>query len=77
MVAPGRELASQIASVLEKLLEGTGIRSSMAIGGANPMRQVEKIRRTKPQVRLERAEGSFEGPEARERCDKACRGVRA
>ena len=49
-MAPGRELASQIFSVCEKLIAGLGLRSAMVIGGANVLRQVEKIKRLKPQV---------------------------
>ncbi|CAM9698358.1 unnamed protein product [Sphacelaria rigidula] len=51
VVAPGRELASQISSVCDKLIEGLGIRSAMIIGGANAQRQVEKVKKVKPQVR--------------------------
>lgn len=50
-MAPGRELASQIFSVCEKLIQGLGLRTAMVIGGANALRQVEKVRKVKPQVR--------------------------
>ncbi|CAM9994755.1 unnamed protein product, partial [Ectocarpus sp. 4 AP-2014] len=50
VVAPGRELASQIFSVCEKLIQGTGLRSTMVIGGANALRQVERIKKVKPQI---------------------------
>lgn len=52
-MAPGRELASQIFSVCEKLIQGTGLRSTMVIGGANALRQVERFKKVKPQVRME------------------------
>lgn len=51
VVAPGRELASQISSVCDTLIEGLGLRSAMVIGGANSQRQVEKVKKIKPQVR--------------------------
>lgn len=50
VLAPGRELASQILSVCEKLLSGLGLRSTMVIGGASAVRQREKIKKVKPQV---------------------------
>ncbi|CAN0186690.1 unnamed protein product, partial [Ectocarpus fasciculatus] len=50
VVAPGRELASQIFSVCEKLIQGTGLRSTMVIGGANALRQVERFKKVKPQI---------------------------
>lgn len=40
VVAPGRELGSQIFAVAQQLMEGTGIRTQMLIGGANVNRQV-------------------------------------
>lgn len=51
VVAPGRELASQIFSVCERLTEGLGLRSAMVIGGANALRQVDRLKKVKPQVR--------------------------
>eukprot|EP00953_Heterococcus_sp_UTEX-ZZ885_P022805 12590-Heterococcus_DN1.PRE.3 len=39
VIAPGRELGSQIYAVAEALTQGTGIRSQMLIGGANVNRQ--------------------------------------
>lgn len=53
-MAPGRELASQIFSVCEKLIHGTGLRSTMVIGGANALRQVDRFKKVKPQVGMER-----------------------
>eukprot|EP00752_Nemacystus_decipiens_P001692 g1639.t2 len=50
VVAPGRELASQIFSVCERLIEGSGLRSAMVIGGANALRQVERVKKVKPQI---------------------------
>ncbi|CAM9570343.1 unnamed protein product, partial [Choristocarpus tenellus] len=50
IIAPGRELASQINSVCERLTEGMGLRTVMTIGGANPLRQIERIRKVKPQI---------------------------
>eukprot|EP00903_Cladosiphon_okamuranus_P009679 g9209.t1 len=50
VVAPGRELASQIFSVCERLIEGSGLRSALIIGGANALRQVERVKKVKPQI---------------------------
>ncbi|CAM9637109.1 unnamed protein product, partial [Hapterophycus canaliculatus] len=50
VVAPGRELASQIFSVCERLIQGSGLRSAMIIGGANALRQVERVKKVKPQI---------------------------
>lgn len=50
IVAPTRELAMQIAGECTRLSEGTGIVSLSLIGGANPTRQVEKLRRRSPNV---------------------------
>eukprot|EP00588_Corethron_pennatum_P029511 CAMPEP_0194336122 /NCGR_PEP_ID=MMETSP0171-20130528/71928_1 /TAXON_ID=218684 /ORGANISM="Corethron pennatum, Strain L29A3" /LENGTH=684 /DNA_ID=CAMNT_0039099455 /DNA_START=159 /DNA_END=2217 /DNA_ORIENTATION=- len=50
VIAPGRELASQIAGVARTLLEGTGEGVALAIGGTSFARNVEKIRKTKPSV---------------------------
>ncbi|CAM9543273.1 unnamed protein product, partial [Scytosiphon promiscuus] len=50
VVAPGRELASQIFSVCERLIKGSGLRSAMIIGGANALRQVERVKKVKPQI---------------------------
>ena len=50
IVAPGRELASQIVSVARQLLQGTGLTISLSIGGTPFTRNVEKIRKTKPDI---------------------------
>ena len=48
IVAPGRELASQIVSVARELFEGTGLRAQLAIGGTPFGRSVEALRKKKP-----------------------------
>lgn len=50
IVAPGRELASQIVSVARQLLEGTGISVMLAIGGTAFSRNLEQIRKRKPAI---------------------------
>jgi superfamily II DNA/RNA helicase len=50
VVAPGRELASQIISVARSLLEGTGITTMLAIGGTTFGRNLEQIRKRKPSI---------------------------
>jgi superfamily II DNA/RNA helicase len=50
IVAPGRELASQIASVARSLLEGTGLSVVLAIGGTTFSRNLEQIRKNKPTI---------------------------
>lgn len=45
IVAPTRELAMQIAHECERLLVGTRVKCMPLIGGANPARQVERLRR--------------------------------
>ena len=50
IIAPTLELCSQIFSELEFLLEGSVIRSSLAIGSINLERQIEKIKKTKPDI---------------------------
>ena len=50
IVAPGRELASQIVSVARDLLEGSGIRVMLAIGGTTFSRNLEQIRKQKPTI---------------------------
>lgn len=50
VVAPGRELASQIVSVAQTLFADTGLKVSLAIGGTPYSRNVEKLRKTKPDV---------------------------
>jgi len=50
VVAPGRELASQIVSVAQTLFEGTGLTVALAIGGTPYGRNVEKLRKKKPDL---------------------------
>ena len=50
IVAPGRELASQIVSVAQALFVDTGLTVSMAIGGTPYSRNVENLRKKKPVV---------------------------
>lgn len=50
IVAPGRELASQIVSVARELLEGTDIGVLLAIGGTTFSRNLEQIRKRKPSI---------------------------
>jgi len=50
IVAPGRELASQIVSVAQALFVDTGLTVSMAIGGTPYSRNVENLRKKKPDV---------------------------
>jgi len=50
IVAPGRELASQIVSVARTLLEGTGLTCMLAIGGTTFSRNLEQIRKKKPTI---------------------------
>ena len=50
IIAPTRELAMQIAGECTRLCTETGIVSMGLIGGANPMRQVEKLRKRSPHV---------------------------
>ena len=50
IVAPGRELASQIVSVAQTLFKDTGLSVSMAIGGTPYSRNVEQLRKKKPDV---------------------------
>lgn len=45
VVAPTRELAMQISRECDRLIVNTGIRNLALIGGANPVRQVDKLRR--------------------------------
>ncbi|CEM05399.1 unnamed protein product [Vitrella brassicaformis CCMP3155] len=44
IVAPGRELVAQIAKVCRVVLEGTGLRCAMLLGGANPKYQLEQLK---------------------------------
>jgi len=50
IVAPGRELASQIVSVARDLLEGTGLKVLLTIGGTPFSRSVDSIRKKKPDI---------------------------
>jgi len=50
IVAPGRELASQIVSVARDLFEGTGLKAGLAIGGTPFNRNVDAIRKIKPDI---------------------------
>mmetsp|Transcript_12943 Transcript_12943/g.26236 ORF Transcript_12943/g.26236 Transcript_12943/m.26236 type:complete len:587 (-) Transcript_12943:206-1966(-) len=50
IVAPSRELAAQIANDCKLLCSGLKISSALLIGGANPSRQVETMRRAEPQI---------------------------
>ncbi len=48
VVAPGRELASQIVAVARELFQGTGLTAMLAIGGTPFSRNFEQIRKKKP-----------------------------
>ena len=50
IVAPGRELASQIVSVAQTLFKETGLTVGMVIGGTSYARNVEMLRSKKPDV---------------------------
>ena len=50
IVAPGRELASQIVSVARQLLEDTQLKVQLAIGGTTFSRNLEQIRKQKPNI---------------------------
>lgn len=50
VVAPGRELASQIASVARSLLEGTDLTVMLSIGGTTFGRNLAQIRKRKPSI---------------------------
>ena len=50
IVAPGRELASQIVSVGQSLFAGTDLTISLAIGGTPFNRNVENLRKRKPDI---------------------------
>lgn len=50
IVAPGRELASQIASVARSLLEDTPLSVLLAIGGTTFSRNLEQLRKRKPNI---------------------------
>ena len=50
IVAPGRELASQIVSVARDLLQDTGLTAQLAIGGTGFKRNLEQLRKRKPNI---------------------------
>eukprot|EP00536_Pseudo-nitzschia_multiseries_P000028 jgi/Psemu1/101221/gw1.2.27.1 len=50
IVAPGRELASQIVSVARDILQDTGLTVQLAIGGTTFKRNLEQIRKRKPNI---------------------------
>lgn len=50
ILAPSRELVTQIASVSERVFANTGIRTQAIIGGANVRGQVDRLRELRPQV---------------------------
>ena len=50
IVAPGRELSSQIVSVAQSLFVNTGLTVSLAIGGTPYSRNVDTLRKKKPTV---------------------------
>jgi len=50
IIAPGRELASQIVSVTRELIQDTGLTVQLAIGGTAFPRNLEQIRKRKPNI---------------------------
>jgi superfamily II DNA/RNA helicase len=50
VISPSRELAFQTARVAEQLLVGTGLSCVALSGGANPNRQMDKVRKARPQL---------------------------
>ena len=50
VIAPGRELASQIVSVTRDLVQDTGLKVQLAIGGTTFSRNLEQIRKQKPNI---------------------------
>ena len=50
VIAPGRELASQIVSVARSLLLNTGLSVELAIGGTPYTRNVDRIRKVHPDI---------------------------
>jgi hypothetical protein len=50
IVAPGRELASQIASVARELVQDTTLTVQLAIGGTTFTRNWDQIRKSKPNI---------------------------
>ncbi|KMK77690.1 DEAD/DEAH box helicase [Alkalihalobacillus pseudalcaliphilus] len=52
VVAPTQELAMQIVDVTRTLTAGTGIKLGAFIGGANINRQLDKLKKEKPQIAI-------------------------
>lgn len=50
VIAPTRELAMQISRECDRLIVGMEVRNLALIGGANPARQVDKLRRRTPHI---------------------------
>ena len=50
ILCPSRELAFQTLRVAEAALAGSPLRAGGIVGGANPNRQLEKIKKERPQV---------------------------
>ena len=50
VLCQSRELAFQIGRVAEAALAGTGLGAACVVGGANPNRQLEKIKKERPQL---------------------------
>ena len=50
VLCPSRELAFQIARVAEAVLVGSSMSACAVVGGANPNRQLEKIKKERPAV---------------------------
>lgn len=50
ILAPGRELASQIMTVTREVIEGTGLKALLTIGGTPYQRSVTSMRKNKPDI---------------------------
>ncbi len=50
VLAPGRELGSQIFGVCDLIARGSGARVQMMIGGASIKRQMDNMKKNKPHV---------------------------
>ena len=50
VLCPSRELAFQTHRVAQQLLADSGLRSGIVAGGANPNRQIERLRKERPQL---------------------------
>ena len=50
MLCPSRELACPTHRVAQQLLADSGLRSGIVAGGANPNRQIERLRKERPQL---------------------------